>query len=79
MKNYKSVVTFVKFAECQVPLCKYKAPCWKLPGDGSGLNLTSFRATVSLRSISLAVWKSNKHVNGGPSSNRWRNRGGAWA
>jgi len=40
-------------------LRKCNAPYWKRSGDRSGLNLTSFRAMVSLRSTILAVWKIN--------------------
>jgi len=39
---------------------KCKGPnYWKRSDDRSGFNLTSFRATVSLRSSVLAVWKSD--------------------
>jgi len=47
----------MKSSECQVPLRNCKAPYWKLSGDASGLNVTSFRATVSLRSILTSLKK----------------------
>jgi len=48
---------FVKFSECQLPLGKCNIPYWRLSGDGSDLNFTSFRATVSLRSILCSLKK----------------------
>jgi len=46
MKHHKSVEILLNF---QNVLRKYKAPYLHFLGDGSGLNLTSFRAAVSLR------------------------------
>jgi len=48
---------FIKFSECQVPLRNCNTPYCRLSSDGSDLNLTSFRATVSLRSILCSLKK----------------------
>jgi len=53
MKHYTISGDFIKFSECEVSLRKCKASYTEnfLATVGSGLNLTPFRATVSLRSI----------------------------
>jgi len=55
------------FSECQVTLhkCTVKPHYWKLYSDNSGLNLTFFRATVSLRSLNSL--QSEKATNTGKS------------
>jgi len=45
----------------KTPLRKCKAPYWKLSGDGSGLNITSFARRFRCVRF-LAAWKSNKHA-----------------
>jgi len=45
------VEILTNFQNVKTPCANVILPYWRLSGDGSDLNLTSFRATVSLLSI----------------------------
>jgi len=56
MKHYKSIEMLSNFQNVKSPSANVKPPI-RLSGDGSGLNLTSFRATVSLHLIRSGLKK----------------------